>query len=256
MLFRSPALTYTRRLRTTLWTSRIETYGVRSYTIYNHMLLPTQIIDVESDYAHLRSAVQVWDVACERQVQLRGPDAQRLAQRLTVRDLRSFDVGRCGYAPVVDHDGRMINDPVVTRVADDTYWFSVADSDMVLWAGGLALGLGWDVEVCEPDVSPLAVQGPLAEDVMAIVFGDAVRAVKFFRLERLPFPGQQMIVARTGWSAQGGFEVYVEDADAGRALYDELMEAGAPLDIRPGCPNLIERIEAGLLTLEIGRAHV
>ena len=120
---------------------------------------------------------------------------------------------------------------------------------MVLWAGGLALGLGWDVEVCEPDVSPLAVQGPLAEDVMAIVFGDAVRAVKFFRFERLPFRGQQMIVARTGWSAQGGFEVYVEDADAGRALYDELMEAGAPLDIRPGCPNLIERIEAGLLTL-------
>jgi dimethylsulfoniopropionate demethylase len=244
----SPTLTLTRRLRTTPFTDRIERYGVMSYTVYNHMLLPTQFRGVEDDYWHLRRAVQVWDVACERQVELVGPDAARLAQLLTVRDLRNFGSGRCGYAPVVDHHGHLINDPVVTRLADDRYWFSVSDSDVVLWAGGIAQGMGLDVDVFEPDVWPLAVQGPFAEDVTAAVFGDAVRGIKFFRYAPLEFRGHPLIVARTGWSAQGGFEIYVDDAELGGELYDELMAAGEHHDIRPGCPNLIERIEAGLMT--------
>jgi dimethylsulfoniopropionate demethylase len=243
-----PALAITRRIRSTHWSSRVEESGVRAYTVYNHMLLPTQLRGLEADYEHLRRAVQVWDVACERQVEIVGPDADRLAQLLTVRDLRPMAIGRCGYAPVVDHDGRMINDPVVLHVDADRWWFSVADSDLVLWAGGLAHGMGLDVRVHEPDVSPLAVQGPRSEDLMARLFGEEVRAVKFFRFEMLPFDGHPMVVARSGWSAQGGFEVYVDDADVAVRLYDRLMEAGADLDVGPGCPNLIERIEAGLLT--------
>jgi len=244
----TPTLSITRRTRSTPFSSRVEAFGVKSYTVYNHMLLPTQIRGVEEDYHHLRRAVQVWDVACERQVELAGPDAARLAQLLTVRDLRSFAVGRCGYAPVVDDDGRMINDPVVLRVADDRFWFSVSDSDVVLWAGGIARGLGLEVSVREPDVSPLAVQGPKAEDVVAAVFGEQVRGIKFFRFAPLVFTGHQLLVARSGWSAQGGFEIYVDDATLGGELYDALMAAGERYDIRPGCPNLIERIEAGLLT--------
>ncbi len=253
----APFLSLTRRLRSTPFTSRIESYGIKSYTVYNHMLLPTQIVDVEDDYWHLRRAVQVWDVSCERQVEISGPDAERLVQMLTVRDMRSFPIGRCGYAPVVDRDGRLINDPVVTKVDDDRYWFSVSDSDVVLWAGGIALGLGLDVEVFEPDVWPLAVQGPFAEDVAAEVFGPGVRDIKFFRFAPLAFEGHQLIVARTGWSAQGGFEIYVDDADLGRRLFDALMTAGERHDIRPGCPNLIERIEAGLMTYgsDITREH-
>ena len=241
-------LALTRRLRSTPFTSRIEAAGVRSYTVYNHMLLPTQFRGVEQDYHHLRDAVQVWDVSCERQVQLAGPDAARLAQLLTVRDLRTFAVGRCGYAPVVDHDGLLINDPVVLRLADDRFWFSVSDSDVVLWAGGLAQGLGLDVSVGEPDVWPLAVQGPRAEDVVAAVFGEQVREIRFFRFAPLQFCGHELVVARSGWSAQGGFEIYVDDAALGGDLYDALMDAGVQYDIGPGCPNLIERIEAGLLT--------
>ncbi len=250
-------LAITRRIRSTMWSSRVEASGVLAYTVYNHMLLPTQIRGVEADYHHLRAAVQVWDVACERQVELYGPDAAKLAQLLTVRDLSGFVDGRCGYAPVVDHDGHLINDPVVLRVAHDRWWLSISDSDVVLWAGGLALGMGLDVEVTEPDVSPLAVQGPHAETVMAAVFGEAVRAIKFFRFEPLEYRGHLMLVARSGWSAQGGFEVYVDDAELGCMLYDDLMEAGAAFDIGPGCPNLIERIEAGLLTYgtDITRAH-
>ncbi len=244
----APILAITRRIRSTPFSSRIEAFGVQAYTVYNHMLLPTRLRGVEEDYWHLRQSVQVWDVACERQVELVGPDAARLAQLLTVRDLRSFSVGRCGYAPIVDDDGRLINDPVVLRVDDDRFWFSIADSDVVLWAGGIARSLGLDVKVSEPDIWPLAVQGPKSEDVVAAVFGDAARAIKFFRFVPLAFEGHEMFVARSGWSAQGGFEIYVDDAEVGGRLYDALMAAGDADGIGPGCPNLIERIEAGLMT--------
>jgi len=244
----APTLTLTRRVRSTPFTSRIESFGITSYTVYNHMLLATQIVDVEDDYWHLRRAVQVWDVSCERQVEICGPDAARLAQMLTVRDMREFPIGRCGYAPVVDGDGHLINDPVVTKVGDDRFWFSVSDSDVVLWAGGIAHALGLDVRVFEPDVWPLAVQGPYAEDVIATVFGEAVRDIRFFRFAPLPFEDHELIVARTGWSAQGGFEIYVDDAELGGRLFDAVMIAGDQHDIRPGCPNLIERLEAGLMT--------
>jgi dimethylsulfoniopropionate demethylase len=244
----APVLSISRRTRSTPFTSRVEAAGVQGYTVYNHMLLPTNFRGIEEDYWHLRSKVQVWDVGCERQVEVGGPDAAKLAQMLTVRDLRTFAVGRCGYAPVCDHDGKLINDPVVLRLAEDRFWFSVADSDVVLWAGGIALAAGLDVSVTEPDVWPLALQGPLAEDVVAAVFGEEARAIKFFRFARLSFRGHPMVVARSGWSAQGGFEIYVDDAEVGGALYDAFMEAGAPHDIGPGCPNLIERIEAGLIS--------
>jgi dimethylsulfoniopropionate demethylase len=253
----APTLTLTPRIRPTPWSSRLAALGVASYTVYNHMTLPTTVCGLAEDYAHLRRAVQVWDVSCQRQVEVAGADAARLAQLLTVRDLRAFPVGRCGYAPVVDNDGRLLNDPVVVKLSDDRWWFSLADSDIGLWAGGLALGMGLEVTVSEPDVWPLAVQGPKAEAVMARVFGDAVSAIRFFRAVPLPFRGHEFLVARSGWSAQGGFEVYVDDADLGGTLFDVLMEVGEPEGIRAGCPNLIERIEAGLLTYgtDVTREH-
>ena len=244
----APLLAVTRRTRSTPWTERVEAAGLRTYTTYNHMLLPSVFRGLEEDYHHLRRAVQVWDVACQRQVELEGPDAGRLAQLLTVRDLRAFGVGRSGLAPIVDHDGRLLNDPVVLRVAEDRWWFSISDLDIALWAEGLARGAGMDVAVREPDVWPLAVQGPRAEELVARVFGEEVRAIAYFRFVPLAFGGRRMLVSRSGWSAQGGFEVYVDDAEVGRALWDALMAAGGDLEVGPGCPNLIERIEAGLLT--------
>jgi len=243
-----PVLSVSRRTRRTPFTNRVEAAGVKGYTVYNHMLLPTFFDSVEADYRHLKSHVQVWDVACERQVEIHGPDAAKLVQMLTPRALSRIKIGQCLYTPMVDEEGGMLNDPLTIKLADDRYWVSIADSDLLLWVKGLALGFGLAVQITEPDVSPLAVQGPKADDLAARVFGDAVRNIRFFRSAWLPFQGQDFLVARSGYSKQGGFEIYVEGAEWGEPIWDALFAAGGDLDVRAGCPNLIERIEAALLS--------
>jgi dimethylsulfoniopropionate demethylase len=237
-----------RRVRRTPFSDGVEAAGVKGYTVYNHMLLPTVFESVVADYHHLKKHVQVWDVACERQVELRGPDAARLMQMLTPRDLRGMLPGQCYYVPIVDETGGMLNDPVALKLAEDRWWISIADSDLLFWVKGLVQGYRLDVLVDEPDVSPLGVQGPLAEDLMARVFGDTVRSIRFFRFGWFDFQGRSMAVARSGYSKQGGFEIYVDGSDIGMPLWNALMEAGRDLEVRAGCPNLIERIEGGLLS--------
>jgi dimethylsulfoniopropionate demethylase len=243
-----PEIFPSRRVRRTPFTPGNEAAGVRAYTVYNRMLLPTAFRSVAEDCRHLKTAVQVWDVACERQVELRGADAARLMALISPRDLSRAVVGQCLYLPVCDAEGGMLNDPVALKLAEDRFWISIADSDLLLWIKGIATVLSMDVEVSEPDVSPLAVQGPKAVELAARVFGDAVRGLGFFRFARLPFRGRELVVSRSGYSKQGGFEIYCEPFDAGMELWDALIEAGADLDLRAGCPNLIERIEGGLLS--------
>ncbi|MEQ9693194.1 dimethylsulfoniopropionate demethylase [Shimia sp. SDUM112013] len=237
-----------RRLRRTPFSDGVEAAGVKGYTVYNRMLLPTVFRSVVEDYHHLKKAVQVWDVACERQVELRGPDAGRLMQMLTPRDLRGMLPGQCYYVPIVDETGGMLNDPVAVKLAEDRWWISIADSDLLLWVKAIAYGYRLDVLVDEPDVSPLAVQGPLADELMARVFGDKIRDVRFFRFGWFEFQGRDLAIARSGYSKQGGFEIYVEGSDIGMPLWNALFEAGKDLDVHAGCPNLIERIEGGLLS--------
>ena len=241
-------ISISRRLRRTPFSQGVEAAGVQGYTVYNRMLLPTVFESVEADYRHLKTHVQVWDVSCERQVELRGPDAGRLMQMLTPRDLRRMLPGQCYYVPIVDETGGMLNDPVAVKLADDRWWISIADSDLLLWVKGIANGYRLDVLVDEPDVSPLAVQGPKAEELMARVFGDRVRDIRFFRFDMFEFQGRSLAVARSGYSKQGGFEIYVEGADIGMPLWNALFAAGEDLNVRAGCPNMIERIEGGLLS--------
>ncbi|WP_170363506.1 dimethylsulfoniopropionate demethylase [Ruegeria arenilitoris] len=243
-----PQISLSRRLRRTPFSDGVEAAGVKGYTVYNRMLLPTVFESVEADYRHLKTHVQVWDVACERQVELRGPDAARLMQMLTPRDLRGMLPGQCYYVPIVDETGGMLNDPVAVKLADDRWWISIADSDLLLWVKGLANGYRLDVLVDEPDVSPLAVQGPKADDLMARVFGDRVRDIRFFKFDMFQFEGRDLAIARSGYSKQGGFEIYVEGGDVGMPLWNALFAAGEDLQVRAGCPNLIERIEGGLLS--------
>ncbi|WP_299938188.1 dimethylsulfoniopropionate demethylase [uncultured Pelagimonas sp.] len=241
-------LSPSRRLRETPFSAGVKAAGVKAYTVYNHMLLPTVFDDVERDYHHLKNHVQVWDVSVERQVELIGPDASRLMQLLTPRDLTKMQDDQCYYVPIVDQKGRMLNDPVAIKHSETRWWISIADSDLLLWAKGLAIGAGFDVEVFEPDVAPLGVQGPKAGQLMERVFGPEVHDIRFFRHKRLPFGESSFIVARSGYSKQGGFEIYVEDRNLAMPLWDALFAAGPDLTVRAGCPNLIERIEGGLLS--------
>jgi len=242
------SIALSRRLRKTPFTSRVMSQGVKAFTVYNHMLLPTEFVTLEEDYWHLCSAVQVWDVSVERQVSISGPDATRLVQLMTPRDVSGVPADRCVYLPLAAEDGKLVNDPVGLRLEENHWWLSIADSDVKLWAKGLASGARLDVRVEEPDVWPLAVQGPKAEQLMKRVFGDEVADIRFFRYRRMNYRHTQFIVARSGWSKQGGFEIYVDNAVVGQQLYDELFETGKNLDVRPGCPNLIERMESTLLS--------
>ncbi len=237
-----------RRLRSTPYTDRIEAQGVSTYTVYNHMLLPASFKSLESDYEHLKNYVQVWDVAAERQVEISGKDSAKLVQLMTCRDLSNSKVGKCYYAPLVDNEGLLVNDPIINKLAQDRWWLSIADSDVIFFAKGLAAGNKFEVKIEEPNVNILAVQGPLADDLMSKLFGEKIRQLKFFNFGYFDFKEKTYFIARSGWSKQGGFEVYVENDLAGQDLYDYLFETGKEFNVRPGCPNLIERIESALLS--------
>lgn len=244
----APLLSVSRRTRRTPFTDRVEAAGVQAYTVYNHMLLPTVFESLEADAAHLKRHVQLWDVSCQRQIEVRGPDATRLVELCTPREISSMDTGQCRYSPIVDEGGRMLNDPVVIKPDADRYWVSIADTDIGLWMDGLARGMGLAAEVEEADVWPLAVQGPRAEALMQRVFGEGVRGIRFFRCGRVAVADHPLRVSRSGFSKQGGFEIYLDRAELAEPLWDTLLEAGRDLQVRAGGPNLIERIESGLLS--------
>jgi dimethylsulfoniopropionate demethylase len=238
-----------RRIRRTPYTRKVEQAGVRGFSVVNHMLLPKAYQpSVEEDYWHLRQHVQLWDVSCQRQVQIEGPDAAELVQWMTPRDISHALVGDCLYIPIIDADAGLINDPVMLKLADDKFWLSIADSDVLLYAMGLALGRGMDVQICEPDVSPLGIQGPKAEALLASLFGEHICDIGFFKFGWLEFQGTRQLIARSGYSRQGGFEVYLEGGHLGADLWDLVWDAGQAFNITPGCPNLIERIEGGLFS--------
>jgi dimethylsulfoniopropionate demethylase len=242
-------LNMSRRLRRTPYTDKIEQVGVRGFSVVNHMLLPKAFQpSIEEDYWHLREHVQLWDVSCQRQVQIVGPDAAILVQMMTPRDIGKARVGDCFYVPIIDADAGLINDPVMLKLAEDRFWLSIADSDVLLYALGLALGRGMDVQISEPDVSPLAVQGPKAERLLASLFGEHIRDIGFFKFGWVEFKGTRQLIARSGYSRQGGFEIYLEGGHLGADLWDLIWEAGQSFNISPGCPNLIERIEGGLFS--------
>ena len=237
-----------RRLRGTPYTSRIEKQGVTAYTIYNHMLLPAAFGSIEDSYHHLKQYVQIWDVAAERQVEISGKDSAKLVQLMTCRDLSKSKDGRCYYCPIIDDNAGLINDPVVLRLNENKWWVSLADSDVILFAKGLAIGNNFDVKIFEPDVDIMAIQGPKSFELMEKVFGDKIVNLKFFGFDYFEFGGDKHLIARSGWSKQGGYEIYVEHNVSGLKLYDHLFEIGKEFNIKPGCPNLIERIESGLLS--------
>ena len=237
-----------RRIRSTPYTSRIEKQGVTAYTSYNHMLLPAAFGSLEDSYHHLKENVQVWDVAGERQVEISGKDSAKLVQLMTCRDLSKSKVGRCYYCPIIDDNAGLINDPVILKLDEQRWWISIADSDVILFAKGLAIGNKFDVKIFEPNVNILAVQGPKSYKLMEKIFGKKITEMKFFGFEYFEYSEAKHLIARSGWSKQGGYEIYVENTKSGLELYDQLFDVGKEFNVKPGYPNLIERIESALLS--------
>lgn len=239
----------TARLRPSPFYAAAVRDGMVAGFVYNRMIMPTSYGDPAAEYWRIINGVSQWDVGVERQVQLRGPDAGRLAQILSPRDLSGCKVGQGKYVPLCNHHGTILNDPIILKLADDLFWLSIADSDIWLWAGAIAAERGLDVEVSEPDVSPMAIQGPMAENVVAAVCGDWVRGLKYFWFRETEIAGIPVAVQRSGWSKQGGFEIYLRDGRQGTRLWDIFRQAGQPWGIGPGAPATAERTESGLISV-------
>jgi glycine cleavage system T protein len=225
--------------------------GCWSYTVYNHMLLPTGYDDLEKEYWKLLNDVTVWDVSVERQVEITGPDGLAFTNLLTPRDLTKCKVGQGKYVIMTAEDGGIINDPVLLRLGENHFWLALADSDVLLWAKGVAYSTGMDVEIREPDVSPMQVQGPKSKAVMQALFGDEVLDLPYYYFLETVLDGIPVIVTRTGWTGEVGFEIYLRDGSRGEELWDRVMAAGKPHDIAATGPSDIRRIEAGILNYGI-----
>jgi len=221
-------------------------YGCTAYDIYNHTYLPGYYDDPIAEYWHLLEHVTIWDVGVERQVEITGPDAFAFANTLTPRDLSTCAVGQGKYVVITDENGGIINDPVLLRLGENHFWLSLADSDVLLWAKGVAVNSGMDVRIIEPDVWPMQIQGPRSKDVMRTLFGDEIVSLRYYRCAETELDGIPLVISRTGWTGEVGFELYLRDASRGDELWERVMEAGKPHRIRPIAPCEARRIEAGI----------
>lgn len=223
-------------------------WGATGFSVYNHMYIPRDFGNPEQNFWNLVNDAILCDVAVERQVEITGPDAARFVQTLTPRDLSKMAVGQCKYILITNADGGILNDPILLRLAENHFWISLADSDILLWAQGVAVHAGMDVSICEPDVSPLQLQGPKSGEVMRALFGESILELKYYWLREVMLDGIPLIVSRTGWSSELGYELYLRDASHGDALWEKIMAAGQPFGLRPGHTSSIRRIEGGMLS--------
>ena len=223
-------------------------WGAAGFSVYNHMYIPRDFGNPEQNFWNLIEKSILCDVAVERQVEITGPDAYKFTQLLTPRDLSKLAVGQCKYVLITNNDGGILNDPVLLRLAENHFWLSLADSDVLLWAQGVAVNSGLNVKVSEPDVSPLQLQGPTSGEIMIKLFGEDINNLKYYWLRELELDGIPLIVSRTGWSSELGYEIYLRDGSKGNILYEKIMEAGKEHGLQPGHTSSIRRIEGGMLS--------
>jgi aminomethyltransferase len=235
------------RNRRTPYYEAEQRHAPMGYTVYNHMYFPIRFDTFEAEFEALLNDVTVWDVAVERCLEIGGPDGFRFAQLLTPRDLSKCAVGQAKYVLICDRDGGIINDPVLTRMDEQTFWFALASSDALLFARGLRNAYpDLDVTIREADVAPMQIQGPKSKDLMQALLGDDVLDIKYYFWKRFDLDGIPIVVTRTGWTSEVGYEIYLEDTSKGTELWTRVMEAGAPFNVRPTGPSDIRRIEGGI----------
>ena len=223
-------------------------WGAKEFSVYNHMYIPRDFGSAEQNFWNLINDAILCDVSVERQVEITGPDAAKFVQTLTPRDLSNLSVGQCKYILITNAEGGILNDPVLLRLAEDHFWISLADSDILLWAQGVAVHSGLDVTICEPDVSPLQLQGPRSGDIIRILFGQSLIDLRYYWFREVELDGIPLVVSRTGWSSELGYEIYLRDGTFGDKLWEKIMTAGEPYGLKPGHTSTIRRIEGGMLS--------
>ena len=223
-------------------------WGAQEFSVYNHMYIPRDFGDPAQNFWNLVNDAILCDVAVERQVEITGPDAAKFTQMLTCRDLSKMAVGQCKYILITNADGGILNDPILLRLAENHFWISLADSDILLWAQGVAINSGLDVTIGEPDVSPLQLQGPKSGEIMRVLFGDEIMDLCYYWLREVELNGIPLIVSRTGWSSELGYEIYLRDGSKGDLLWETIMAAGLGFGLKPGHTSSIRRIEGGMLS--------
>ena len=223
-------------------------WGATGFSVYNHMYIPRDFGSPEKNFWNLIENAILCDVAVERQVEITGPDAYKFIQLLTPRDLSKLSIGQCKYVLIVNNEGGILNDPILLRLGENHFWLSLADSDILLWAQGVALNSGLNVKTIEPDVSPLQLQGPTSGEIMVKLFGDSIKDLKYYWLREYTLDGIPLIVSRTGWSSELGYEIYLRDGSKGNELYEKIMTAGKDHGLQPGHTSSIRRIEGGMLS--------
>ena len=243
----TPNITIGPRVRKSPYYEATRRYGAKAFTIYNHMFMPTVYTDPVDEYWKLVNDVTLWDVACERQIEITGPDAARLVQLLIPRNVSKLDVEQCWYVLMTAEDGGIINDAVLLRLGENHFWLSPADGDALLWVRGIAVNAGLEATIREPDVSPLQLQGPKSPQVAQALFGDWALDLGYYSLKETELDGIPIVLARTGWSGEIGFEIYLRDSQYGDVLWEKVMAAGKPYGIAPIAPSTIRSIEGGIL---------
>ena len=223
-------------------------WGATGFSVYNHMYIPRDFGDPEQNFWNLIEKSILCDVAVERQVEITGPDAYKFTQLLTPRDLSNISIGQCKYVLITNNEGGILNDPVLLRLAENHFWLSLADSDVLLWAQGVAVNSGLNVNISEPDVSPLQLQGPTSKDIMVKLFGESIKDLKYYWFKEFDLDGIPLIVSRTGWSSEFGYELFLRDGSKGNDLYEKIMNAGKDHGLQPGHTSSIRRIEGGMLS--------
>ena len=223
-------------------------WGAAGFSVYNHMYIPRDFGDPEQNFWNLVNEAILCDVAVERQVEITGPDAAKFIQLLTPRDLSKLSVGQCKYVLIVNNEGGILNDPVLLKLAENHFWLSLADSDILLWAQGVALNSELNVTITEPDVSPLQLQGPNSGKIIEALLGKDINDLKYYWLREIKLDGIPLIVSRTGWSSELGYELYLKDGSKGDELWEKIMSAGKKFGLKPGHTSSIRRIEGGMLS--------
>ena len=223
-------------------------WGATGFSVYNHMYIPRDFGDPEKNFWNLVNDAILCDVAVERQVEITGPDAFHFIQLLTPRDLSKLSIGQCKYVLITNEKGGILNDPVLLRLGENHFWLSLSDSDILLWAQGVAVNSGLNVSIEEPDVSPLQLQGPKSREIMVKLFGENIRDLKYYWLKELELDGIPLVVSRTGWSTELGYELFLRDGSQGDRLWEMIMTAGNEYGLQPGHTSSIRRIEGGMLS--------